>query len=50
MVEFTSDMISGIIGYIGSLFSDLMTLLLVIFGIALGLWIAESIITKLKAE
>jgi hypothetical protein len=47
-LEFTGDMIDDIIGYIGSIFSDMSNLVLLIVGVSLGLIVIGAIISIIK--
>jgi hypothetical protein len=44
MVEISSDFVSSTIAYIGSIFSDLKLLLLLMFGLFIGFFIIEKIV------
>ena len=47
-LNFTSEMINQIIGYVGDVFSDLSGLLLLIIGVGLGLIVIGAIISAVK--
>lgn len=47
-LEFTSEMITAIVGYIGNIFSDMSGLLLLIVGVGLGLFVIGAIIAAVR--
>lgn len=47
-IEFTSEMMSSTIGYIGDVFSDLSGLLLLIIGVGMGLIVVGAIISAIR--
>jgi len=49
IVPITAEQVDDIVGWAGSLVSDLMPLLIVIFGIAIGAWIIQVIISRFKS-
>lgn len=53
IIPFTSEMMTGVFGYVIDLFDALKYLILLIFGIALGFWIIEEVfesLTELKMK
>jgi hypothetical protein len=48
MVEFTSGMITTMLGYVGLVFSDLSNLILLVVGVGLALIVVTAIINVLK--
>jgi hypothetical protein len=47
-LQYTSEMVSTTIGYIGSVFSDMSGLLLLIVGVGLGLIVIGAIISVIR--
>lgn len=47
-LEFTTEMVSSTIGYIGDVFSDMSGLLLLIIGVGMGLIVVGSIISAIR--
>lgn len=48
IIQFTSEDITAILGYVGDLVAGFMPLIVVIFGIAIAFWIIERIIHRGK--
>lgn len=47
-IEFTGEMVSSTIGYIGGVFSDMSGLILLIVGVGLGLIVVGAIISAIR--
>lgn len=47
-INFTDEMVSSTIGYVGAVFSDMSGLLLLIIGVGLGLIIVGAIISAIR--
>lgn len=47
-INFTSEMVSSTIGYVGDVFSDMSALILLIVGVSLGLMVIGTIISVLR--
>jgi hypothetical protein len=47
-IQFTEGMITSTIGYIGDVFSDLSSLILLIVGVGLGLMVVGTIVSIIK--
>jgi hypothetical protein len=47
-LEFTDEMVSSTIGYVGAVFSDMSGLLLLIIGVGLGLIVVGAIISAIR--
>lgn len=45
IIPLTGENVSEIVGYAGTIISDLMPLLIVIIGIAIGVWIIKVILS-----
>lgn len=45
IIPLTGENVSAIVGYAGTIISDLMPLLIVIIGIAIGVWIIKAILS-----
>lgn len=48
ILPFTPDDITAIVGWAGVLVGDLMPLLVVIFGISIGAWVIQIIISRFR--
>jgi len=49
-LNFTNEMVSSTIGYVGSVFSDMSGLLLLIIGVGLGLMVIGAIISAVRGH
>jgi len=47
-LDFTSEMIDDVIGYVGDIFSDMSNLILLIVGVAVGLMVIGAIISAVR--
>lgn len=49
-LNFTSEMMTSTLSYVGSVFTDLSPLILLIIGVSLGLLVVEAIISAVRGR
>jgi hypothetical protein len=49
-MNFTPEMVSSTLGYVGAVFSDFSNLILLIVGVSLGLLVVEAIIRTIRGS
>jgi len=49
-INFTSEMVSSTIGYVGDVFSDLSNILLLIIGVSLGVMVVGAILSAVRGH
>lgn len=49
-VGFTSDMVEGVVAYVGKFFADLNVLILVIIGLPVAFWVIRKVISLVRVR
>lgn len=49
-INFTSEMMTSTLGYVGAVFSDMSPMILLIIGVSLGLIVVEAIISAVRGR